>query len=180
MTEPNPRIRRVVVVGLMAVGKSTVGHALARHLGWRFDDSDDAIEAETGLTVREIRDLRGEAAMSEAESRHLLDALAAPPDVVVAAAAGIVDDRRCIDALHGPGILVVWLRGSPKLLAERFRDQPHRPWYGNDPATFLARQAAERSPRYASLDPLVIDIDGRSKDQVVAATIAAVDARLDG
>lgn len=50
MTQPAPApdVRRIVLVGLMASGKTTVGRALAAHLGWQFDDSDASIEAATG------------------------------------------------------------------------------------------------------------------------------------
>ena len=51
---PPPAPRHVVLVGLMATGKSTVGELVARQLGWRLVDSDAQIEARTGLTVREI------------------------------------------------------------------------------------------------------------------------------
>jgi shikimate kinase len=180
MARPGPRIDRIVVVGLMASGKTTVGRALAAHLGWRFDDSDESIEATTGQTVREIRDARGEPALRAAEAAHLLQALAGPGDVVVAAAAWVVEDERCLVTLARADVLVVWLRASPALLAERFANEPHRPPYGDDPAEFLARQAAERAPRYASLDPIVVDVDGRSRADVIAAVVGAVDERLGG
>ena len=178
MTEPHPHIRQIVVVGLMASGKTTVGRALAAHLGWRFDDFDATIEAATGTTVRELRDARGEAALREVEAAHLLRALAEPGGVVVAAAAGVVEDERCRLALRAPGILVVWLHASPGMLAERFADEPHRPPYGDDPAEFLARQAADRDRLYASLDPLIVEVDWRSRQAVIEAAVLAVDLRL--
>ena len=172
------RVRYLAVVGLMAVGKTTVGRAIGEHLGWRFDDSDAAIEAGTGLTVRELRDRRGQAALRAVESRHLLDALAGPGEVVIAAAAGTVEDVLCREALRRGDTLVVWLRASPSLLAERFAEEPHRPTYGDEPMAFLARQDAIRAPLYASLDPLVVDVDGRSLEAVIEIAIAAVDRRL--
>jgi len=142
--EPRRRIRHVIVVGLMATGKTTVGRALADHLGWRFDDSDAFIEAATGMTVKALRARRGVEVMREAESRHLLGALAGPGEVVIAAAAGVVEDERCLAALRRRDVAVIWLRASPAILAERFGSEAHRPLYGKDPATFLAEQAAER------------------------------------
>jgi shikimate kinase len=177
MAEPLPHVRFIVVVGLMASGKTTVGRALASHLRWRFDDSDTAIQAATGLTVRELRDERGEPALREAEAAHLLRALEGSSEVVIAAAAGVVEDDRCLAALRGPGIQVVWLRASPALLAARFANEPHRPPYGDDPAAFLARQDALRSPLYASLDPLAIDVDGRTATETLATVAEAVERR---
>lgn len=178
MAEPGVPVRRIVMVGLMASGKTTVGHALAAHLGWRFDDSDDSIEEATGLTARALRDGRGEPALHDAEAAHLLGALAGDRDVVVAAAAWVVEDERCRAALAADDVLVVWLRASPAVLAERFAHEAHRPPYGDDPAEFLADQASRRDPLYASVDPIVVDTDRHSTTEVVAAARAAVDRRL--
>lgn len=52
----------VLLVGMMGAGKSTVGTALARRLGWRHLDSDEQVERRTGRTVPEIFAAQGEAA----------------------------------------------------------------------------------------------------------------------
>ena len=48
---------------------------------------------------------------------------------------------------------MAWLTVSPEIGAKRFTSGAHRPWYGEDPVTFLARQAREREPAFRSLDP---------------------------
>ena len=58
---------RVVLVGFMGAGKSTVGPLLARRLGWDFLDLDDDIEAAAGRPVPEIFAKDGEAAFRAAE-----------------------------------------------------------------------------------------------------------------
>jgi shikimate kinase len=169
------RARHVVVVGLMGAGKSAVGRRLARRLGWTWRDSDADIEADTGLTVRELRDREGVDAMHAREARQLLDALAGPGPSVISAAASAVDVPECRAALRAPGVAVVWLRAAPAVLARRFRSRDaHRPEYGDSRETFLAEQAARRDPLFASLDPIVIDINAITAAQAAAQAIEAL------
>lgn len=166
-----PAVRHVVLVGLMGTGKTTVGRRLAARLGWAFSDSDADIEARRGRTVRQLRNDLGTAAMHRIEADQLLGALAAPAPSVVAAAASVVDDDRCLAALRGADVAVVWLTASAEVAAARFPSAAHRPRYGDDPVEVLARQATERAPRFRSLRPLEVSTDDRTPDEVVAEAI---------
>lgn len=174
MTTP---IDHVVVVGLMGAGKSTIGRKLAERLGRAWRDSDRDIEAATGLTVRELRARDGTEAMHAHESAQLLDALASPEPSVISAAASIIDDAACRQALAAQGVRVVWLRAIPSVLAARFASEAHRPVFGDSPDAFLADQAARRAP---VLDGLVrhgahvIDVDDLTPDEVVARALDAL------
>src|SRR5512140_1835481 len=134
---PDRPIRHVVLVGLMGAGKTTVGRRLAARLGWPSHDSDADIEAATGLTVRELRGRDGVEAMHDLEAAQLLHALGEPRTSVISAAASVVDAEPCRAALTAPGVAVVWLRGSPAMLAARFPAGDHRPAYGASPEGFL-------------------------------------------
>jgi shikimate kinase len=172
--EPAPPLRHVVLVGLMGAGKSTVGRRLAAELGWSWHDSDVDIEAATGLTVRALRDRDGVDAMHDLEAAQLLRALEQPGPSVISAAASVTDYGTCRAALSGPGLAVVWLRGSPEVLAERFATADHRPAYGRSPRAFLARQAQRREPLLRTLDPIVIDIDDIDPDEAVVQVVQAL------
>jgi shikimate kinase len=162
----------------MGTGKTTLGERLAARLGWPLDDSDDAIVAAQGATVRELRDSLGTDAMHALEAQHLLAALARPRPRVVTPAAFTIEVPACRAALAGPGVAVVWLRGRPVMLAARFDAQAHRPRYGDEPSRFLAEQAARRDPLFASLATVAVDTDDRDPDGVLEATIGALrDAR---
>lgn len=168
--------RHIVIAGLMGAGKSTTGRALAERLGRTWHDSDAEIEKQTGKTVRELRDAEGVDAMHTREADQLLDALARPEANVISAAASIIDDARCREALLAPDVVVVWLHAAPGVLAERFdsADQ-HRPAYGSDVETFLAAQAQHREPLAARIGAHVVDVDGLSKAEVTARVIEALD-----
>jgi shikimate kinase len=163
------------MVGLMGVGKSTVGAALAARLGWAFRDSDADIGAVTGLTVKELRDRDGVDAMHALEAGQLLEALQSPEPSVIAAAASVVDVPACIEALGAEDIFVVWLRAEPELLAERFAStDDHRPAYGDSAEAFLARQLAARGSALASVADLIVDVDGRPPGDIADGVLEAL------
>jgi shikimate kinase len=170
-------VRHVVIVGLMGSGNTTAGVMVARRLGWPVRDSDTEIEAREGRTVRTIRDERGTEALQELEARHLLDALATPGPSVICPAASVVDREDCLVALADPTIVVAWLAVSPDRAAERFRAGAHRPWYGDDPAEFLARQAAIRDPRFRAVATIALDAGARTPEDLAGAILEHLAAR---
>jgi shikimate kinase len=164
---------RIVLVGMMGSGKSTVGRLLADRLGWTYRDSDADVEATTGRTVPEIFEHDGEAAFRRAEAAVLAHACQLGTPVIVSAAGGSVlnpDNRRL---LTGSGT-VVWLRARPETNAQRVGDGAGRPLLEHDPAAAMARLYRERAPLYAQVADLVIDVDQLAPTQVVARILAVV------
>lgn len=166
-----PTPTHVILMGLMGSGKTTVGRLVAERLGWPMTDSDAAIEAGEGATVRAIRERFGTAALHALEARHLIEALATPGHAVICAAASTVDDPACRRAIHDGASLLVWLTTRPATAALRFDHQGHRPRYGEDTEAFLARQAIERGPRFRSLDPVELATDERSAEDLAAEVV---------
>lgn len=148
----------IVLVGLMGSGKSTVGRIVADRLGRALVDSDTAIEAKTGATVRELWERGGEASYRALESEVVLDAIVASEPVVVAAPGGVVMDPAVRAALEVA--FVVWLRADPGTLAARVRVGDHRPLLGSDPRAVLTKMAADRVGLYQEVADVTIDIDG--------------------
>lgn len=168
MTDAADGIRpvRILLLGMMGSGKSSVGRALAERTGWPFVDNDALVERATGLTARELLRDRGQDALREAESEALRAGLAIPAPAIVATAAGTIlrpDDRQRIDE----GGLVVWLHASPSVLAARAAGAPHRPWLDADPLAWFTRTSAERGPLYRAVADL--EIDTGSTDPAAAA-----------
>jgi shikimate kinase len=170
LTEPDSSI---VLVGMMAAGKTSVGRRLAECRGWEFFDSDRQIEAMTGRTVAEIWRTDGEAAFRRLEAQVLADALASTTPRVIAAAGGTVLDEanRRLMQLHHP---VVWLRARPETLAGRLGSATHRPLLDEDPTGVLERLDAIRRPHYEEVADVVVDVDDLSAEQVVACIEAAL------
>jgi len=165
-----------VLVGMMATGKSSVGRCLAARMNCQLLDSDDWVEKTTGRTVRQIFESEGEEAFRALESQALAEALVTPGPVVVAAAGGTVlspgNRRRLVE--HDS---VVWLRASVATIVGRLiddTDSGHRPLLGDDVTKTVPDLVAARTPFYAEVADIVIDVDNLSHDEVCARVAAAL------
>ncbi|MDQ3680726.1 MAG: shikimate kinase [Actinomycetota bacterium] len=156
--------RRILLVGMMGSGKTTVGRSVAARLGYPYLDSDEQVERRTGHTVREIFEARGEAAFREEEKLALAEALSTDGPVVVSVAGGAVLDPDNRRRLQKAG-LVVWLRAGVATLAERVVGAHHRPLLGDDPLGALTRLLQHRRPIYEELADLVIDVEQLTPEQ---------------
>jgi shikimate kinase len=167
--------RHLVLLGLMASGKSTIGSALAARLGRPFVDNDNMLERRTGHTARDIEAAVGLDELHEDEAQVLVDALASPQASVIAAAAGSVLATDCAKLLAGHD--VVYLRVDTQTLARRVAAEPgdsHRPFGGRSPESVLHAQFAARDETYRDLATLVVEESSRSPQEIVEAITSAL------
>jgi len=163
---------RLVLVGMMGAGKTTVGRELASRLGWRFLDSDALVEAATGSTVAELFAAQGEPAFRAEESRVLAEALTGDGPAVVSAAGGTVLTPENRELLATAGA-VVWLRADPATLAARVGSGNGRPLLEQDPVGTLAALDAVRRPFYGEVSDVIVDVDDLEPSVVVDRILAA-------
>jgi shikimate kinase len=162
---------RLLLVGMMGAGKTTVGQLAAARLGWKFFDSDAQVLAATGRTVPEIFAEDGETAFRAEETRVLAEAVADPAPVVISVAGGAVLSEANRALLAGSGV-VVWLRADPETLGRRVGRGEGRPLLGDDPEESLRSLDQIRRPLYASIAHLIIDVDGLAPEAVVDRVLA--------
>ena len=166
----------VVLVGLMGVGKSTVGRRLAKRLGLPFVDSDSAIEDAAGYSAAEVFERYGEQDFRDGE-RRLVARLIDGEVRVIATGGGAYVDARTRQLLNERAI-TVWLDAPVNILAERTARRDTRPLLKNgDPKGTLERLAEERRPSYQEAHIHVKSGDGAHKD-VVEAIIQALEEHL--
>jgi shikimate kinase len=146
------RPARVVLVGFMGAGKSTVGPLVARRLGWAFLDLDDDVEAAAGRTVPEIFATDGEAAFRAAE-RAAAERASSRERLVLATGGGAFTVPETRSVLQR-GALTVWLRCGLDALLARIPADGSRPLAAN--RATIGPLLAGREPSYALAD-LTVD-----------------------
>ena len=161
----------LVLIGMMGVGKSTVGRIVAAELDRALFDSDEMIEERTGRTVREIWSTDGEAAFRTLETDTLLEALDASEQSVIAAAGGVVLSDRNREALQAADAHVVWLLADVDVLVDRVQRGTHRPLLDDDPEDALRRLYAVRAPLYQEVADAIVSVDNRTPTEVAKAVL---------
>lgn len=168
--------RSVVLVGLMGVGKSTVGRRLARRLGLPFVDSDAEIEDAAGYPAAEIFERFGERDFRDGE-RRLVARLIDGEIRVIATGGGAYIDPRTRQLLNERAI-TVWLDAPVDILTERTARRDTRAQLRNgDARAVLQRLDDERRPSYSEAHIHVKSGDGAHKD-VVEAIVHAIESYL--
>lgn len=167
---PPTTVVRLVLVGFMGAGKSTVGPIVARALGWNFVDLDDEIERREECPPGEIIRQRGLARFRRIESRAGRDVLRGTR-VVVAVGGGWAAQPDHMAAL-GRHSISVWLRVSPETALVRIEGSAtSRPLLeGPEPRAAAEALLRSRNAHYRQSD-ITIDTEGRTPGEVARAIL---------
>jgi len=139
--------RPIALVGLMGVGKTTIGRRLAKRLDREFYDSDDEIERASGRTVAGYFRDHGEAAFREGETRVISRLL--EQDNIILATGGGAFINETTRAVLKEKALTVWLHGDFETLMERVSRNDDRPLLQvEDPRAKMRELMTARNPIY--------------------------------
>jgi shikimate kinase len=164
--------RLIVLVGLMASGKTSVGRLLAQKLGLPFADADHEIETAADMTIPEIFERHGEAYFRSGERRVIARLLRDGPRVLATGGGAFMnEDTR--SAIRERG-LSVWLKADAETLMRRARRRSNRPLLQTaDPEATMRALMNVRYPVYAEADVTVVSVEG-PHEATVDAVIAAL------
>jgi shikimate kinase len=167
--DPTRLERSIVLVGLMGVGKSTVGRRLAARLGLTFVDADAEIEVAAGMTIAEIFERFGEAHFRDGERRVIARLIGGKPGVIATGGGAFMNDTtRALILAHATA---VWLDADLDTLAGRVSRRDDRPLLrGKDARAVLGDLAAVRNPVYA-LAPIHVLSQAAPHETAVEAII---------
>ena len=168
--------RPVVLVGMMGVGKSTVGRKLAMLLHLNFCDADDAIEEAAQMSVSEIFERFGEDYFRDGERRVIARLIDGGPAVIATGGGAFVqEDTRALILERG---IAVWLDADVETLLDRVRRKDTRPLLRDgDPREIITRLKAAREPAYAEA-PIHVGSVGGPHGDTVARIVQELDQWL--
>lgn len=157
-----PRIDRpIVLVGMMGVGKSSVGKRLAALLHWSFVDADDEIERSAQMSIPEIFSQFGEDYFRDGERRVIARLMSGDNNRLVIATGGGAfcnPETRALILDRGIG---VWLDSDLDTLVERTSRNSNRPLLQHgDPREILGKLRDERRPAYSQAPIHVLSTGG--------------------
>lgn len=165
--------RSLVLIGMMGVGKSTVGRRLAHRLGLPFVDADEAIEAAADMTIQEMFDRYGEAAFRDGERRVIARLIEGERKVIATGGGAFMQAETRAVILEKA--VAVWLDADIDILVERVSRKEGRPLLKDrDPRTVLTELAALRTPFYA-LAPIHIVSSAMPHEATVDKILEALD-----
>ncbi len=164
--------RTITLIGLMGVGKTTVGRRLAQALEWPFRDADEEVEKAAGRTVSEIFDDFGEAGFRDGERKVIARLLDEAPMVLALGGGAFVDPET--RALVKQKSCSIWLQADVATLAARVGRRDTRPLLRDrDPETVLGELLERRTPAYAEAE-LHVDASGGSHEQTLKRILEAL------
>jgi shikimate kinase len=158
----------IILVGMPAVGKSTVGVLLAKELGYGFIDTDLLIQTGEGCCLRDIIAHRGIEGFCAVEERYLLKVGAS--GYVIATGGSAIYSPDAMTHLMGLGT-IVYLRLSLAQVEARLADITHR-GVVHAPGETVADLYRRRAPLYDRYSKVTVNCDGLRPDQTVAAICA--------
>lgn len=152
-------VDRILLIGFMCTGKSTVGRLVAERLAWEFVDFDDEIERMQNMKIVDVFHQHGESFFRSLEAR-LTEELEGKREVVLAPGGGWITQPGLVNRLRARSIMV-WLRARPETVYERHRNQSGvvRPLLETKrPLETIRSILTERTPLYRQADA-VVDTD---------------------
>ena len=168
--------RAVFLVGHMGSGKTSVGRALSRRLGWRFQDLDERIETREGRTVQQIFQQLGETGFREAEHkalREVIGDLKGSGGIVVALGGGTLAQVGNLGLIEQAPTITAWLDAPPEELWRRCQqDETPRP-LARDETAFRSLHEARRG-EYSKAGWRV-DTQGKSVEEVAGELATALE-----
>ncbi|QKQ72809.1 shikimate kinase [Nostoc sp. TCL240-02] len=160
------------LIGMMGVGKTTIGPLLAKHLGYGFLDLDGVIAKATGKSINQLFAEEGEAGFRQIES-DVLSQVCAFTKLTIATGGGIVLRRENWGYLHHG--LIVWIDVPVELIYKRLAEDTTRPLLQDSDLKVKLRSLLEqRTPLYSQADLHIIVQEGDTPEDIAKRILEAI------
>jgi shikimate kinase len=171
----NTTTDRLILIGFMGTGKSTVANALAQRLGFSVRELDALIVERSGrVSIPDIFEHDGETHFRHLETEVCV-ALRQDRSVVISTGGGVIGRDTNMENLTAEGGIVIFLRTSFEEILTRSADLHDRPLFKNG---HQARDLYERrAPVYLRWANLVVDTDGKSVEEICSEILSSLQSR---
>ena len=165
----------IFLIGPMGSGKTSVGKIIAKTLAKEFHDTDQEIEANTGVDISYIFDVEGETGFRKREEK-LVAVITQKKNIVLATGGGAIEsenNRRCL-ANNG---FVIYLETSLEDQILRAKPNRHRPLLQNvEPKKKLQELMQKRKSLYESIADTIVNTEGHKPQSLAQQVIENFDA----
>ena len=165
----------IFLIGPMGSGKTSVGKIIAKTLAKEFHDTDQEIEANTGVDISYVFDVEGEAGFRKREEK-LVEIITQKKNIVLATGGGAIEsenNRRCL-ANNG---FVIYLETSLEDQVLRAKPSRHRPLLQDvEPKKKLQELMQKRKSLYESIADTIVKTEGHKPHSLAKEVIENFDA----
>lgn len=154
--------KTVVLIGMMGVGKTSIGRRLAKKLGVEFIDSDHEVEIAAKCSVADIFEIYGENAFRDVERRVIQRLLSDKPHVLATGGGAFTDDETC-KIIQESGISV-WLKADAETLLPRLERRDHRPQFHQGDISDQLNELLEKYSPFYEKAVIHVDCTGSSPE----------------
>jgi len=169
-------MRKIILLGYMGCGKSTIANRLSKITNIPYVDLDKSIEERTNLSINEIFEQRGEIYFRKLEREVFIELLNSPENIIIGLGGGTPCYANNHELLKGDNILSIYLKASVDTLFERLvSNKSKRPLIADknddEMKEFIAKHLFDRSFYYNQAQ-YKVNIDGKTKDETTQDILA--------
>ncbi len=162
----NIQKEKIYLTGFMGTGKTTIGRLLSQKLNYRFIDTDDLIEKESGMTIEEIFNIHKEEYFRKLERKVLLSTFNLKK-AVISTGGGLVTYEDNIKLIKENGIAVT-LTASPDVIISRIsKDANIRPLLQGENREEKLNTLIQKRAYYYISAHFVIDTSNKTAEEIV-------------
>jgi len=166
---------RIILIGFMGVGKTTIGKIIAKKLKLNFVDMDNYIEKREGKSISKIFEDYGEQHFRKLESESLKD-LIKSDNIVISTGGGIVTTKENSDILKKEKIVIFLDANTQTILNNLSKEIDKRPLLSNsnNVENTISNLLNERYEKYNSICDIKIDINEKNIEEVVSQILVNI------
>lgn len=166
---------RIILIGFMGVGKTTIGKIIAKKLKLNFVDMDNYIEKREGKSISKIFEEYGEQHFRELESESLKD-LIKSDNIVISTGGGIVTTKENSEILKKEKIVIFLDGNTQTILNHLSKEIDKRPLLSNSNNVeyTISNLLNERYEKYNSICDIKIDINEKNIEEVVSQILVNI------